>query len=87
MVVQSSFERLPNLTHEQRRLALFALQMQASVWKKDHDPRFTVTMQIDLENGLSDPHLADDDDLFEAHVGGSIRHGCAKRGGRRAGRL
>jgi hypothetical protein len=80
-------ERLANLTYEQKRLALFALHVEATVWGKDHDPRFSITMQIDLDNPLSAPHLASDDAPFEAHVGASIRRGCARRGGRRAGQL
>jgi site-specific DNA recombinase len=80
-------ERLANLTYEQKRLALFALHVEATVWGKDHDPRFSITMQIDLDNPLSDPHSAFDDDPFEVHVGASIRRGCARRGARHAGRL
>ena len=79
--------RLADLTYDQKRLALFALNVETTVWSKDHGPRFTTRMQIDLDQALSDPHLAADGDLFEAHVGASIRHGCARRGGRRAGRL
>jgi site-specific DNA recombinase len=79
-------ERLARLTYEQKRLALFALHVEATVWGKDHDPRFSITMQIDLDNPLSDPHLAADDAPFEAHVGASIRRGCARSGAHRAGR-
>jgi hypothetical protein len=68
-------ERLANLTYEQKRLALFALHAEATVWGKDHDPRFSITMQIDLDNPLSDPQLAVGDAPFEAHVGASIRCG------------
>ncbi len=80
-------ERLANLTYEQKRLALFALHVEATVWSKDHDPRFSIIMQIDLDNPLSDPQLAADDAPFVAHVGASIHHGCARPDGRRAGRL
>jgi hypothetical protein len=76
-------ERLASLTYEQKRLALFARHVEATVWSKDHDPRFAITMQIDLDNPLSDPHSAGDAALFEAHVGASIRRGCARRDGRR----
>jgi len=65
----------------------FSRHVQATVWSKDHDSRFTMTMQSDLENELSDPHLVADDDLFAAHVDGYTHHGCARPGERRAGRL
>ena len=69
------FNRLANLTYAQKRLALFALHVEATVWSKDHDPRFSITMQIDLDAPLSDPQLAADDAPFEAHVGASTRRG------------
>jgi hypothetical protein len=70
-------ERLANFTCEQKRLALFAHHVEATVWSKDHNPRFSISMETDLDNPLSDPHSASDDDPCEAHVGVSIRRGCA----------
>jgi hypothetical protein len=80
-------ERLANLTYEQKRLALFALHVEATVWSKDHDLRFSITMQIDLDTPLSDPRLPAGAALGEGHVDGYSRRGCARRGGRHAGRL
>ena len=67
--------------------AICAFYVQTKRPRKDDDPRFTITMQIDLDAALNDPQLADDDDLGEAHVGASIRRGCARPGEHHAGRL
>jgi hypothetical protein len=77
-------ERLASRTDDQKRLALFATRVEARGWSKDYDPRFTIRMQIDLDQAFSDPHSAFDDDLVEARVGASIRRGYARRGARRA---
>jgi site-specific DNA recombinase len=79
-------ERLASLTYEQKRLALFALNVEARVWSKDHEPRLLVTMQINLDRALSDPHSAAGDGPAAAHVGASIRRGCARPDARRGGR-
>ena len=50
-------------------------------------PELTVTLWDDLENGLNGPRLVAGDDLFEAHVDGYTRRGCARRDGRHGGRL
>jgi hypothetical protein len=52
-----------------------------------YEPRLAVTMPIDLDNPLNDPHSASDVAPFEAHADASIHRGCARRDGRRAGRL
>ncbi len=80
-------ENLAALTYEQKRLALLALKVEARVWSADHDPRFAITMQIDLDGALNGPRSGGGDGPGEAHVGASIRRDCAKPGGHRAGRL
>jgi site-specific DNA recombinase len=77
---------LGSLDYEQKRLALFALKVEVRVWSAGHDPRFAVTMQVDLAQPLSGLRSGSGDDPAEAHVGASIRRGCARPGGRRAGR-
>lgn len=79
-------ENLGALTYEQKRLALLALKVEARVWSTDHDPRFAITMQVDLDDALNGPRSADGVDRDGARVGASIRRGCARRGGRRGGR-
>ena len=79
-------ENLAELTYEQKRLALLALGVEARVWSADHDPRFTITMQIDLDKVFSGPRSGADAGPDEARVGASIRRGCARPGGRRGGR-
>jgi len=78
---------LSALTYEQKRLALLALKVETNVWSTDHVPRFTITMQIDLDDTFSGLRSASGDDPDAAHVGASIRRGCARRGGHRADRL
>jgi site-specific DNA recombinase len=39
---------LGSISYEERRLALRALGVEAKVWRSDHDPRFAITMQLDL---------------------------------------
>jgi hypothetical protein len=63
-----------------------AAPLEVTVWSKDHDPRFSITMQIDLDNPLNDPRLAVDDAPFAARVDGYTRHGCARSAGHHAGR-
>jgi len=41
--------RLGELTYEQKRLALEALGVEVRVWKADHEPRYVITAQLDLE--------------------------------------
>ena len=65
----------PNAENEQKRLALFALKVEARVWSKDHDPRFIITMQIDLDAEFSGPRLASGDGR-----GGGRGRGCSRRG-------
>jgi site-specific DNA recombinase len=80
-------KNLAELTYDQKRLALLALKVEARVWSKDHDPQFTITMQIDLENALSGPRSRSGGDRDAAHVGASIRRGCARPVERRVDRL
>ena len=42
--------RLGELTYEQKRLALEALGVEVRVWKADHEPRYVITAQLDLES-------------------------------------
>ncbi|MDP9470199.1 MAG: recombinase family protein [Chloroflexota bacterium] len=79
-------ENLAALTYEQKRLALLALKVEATVWSTDHIPRFAITMQVDLDGALSGPHSGGGAGPGAAHVGANIPRGCARRGGRRAGR-
>jgi hypothetical protein len=37
-----------DINYEERRLALRALGDEARVWHFDHDPRFDITMRLDL---------------------------------------
>jgi site-specific DNA recombinase len=39
---------LGGITYEERRLALRALGVEATVWRTDHDPRFDITMRLDF---------------------------------------
>ena len=82
-------QNLQQLTYDQKRLALRALNVEANVWATDHDPRFTVTLQLDglVRDAASDPRLDDDVDPAEVRVDDCTRRGCARRGGRRGGRL
>lgn len=81
---------LDTLAYEQKRLALEAMNVEARVWASGHDPRYTITLQLD---GLvpdavpSDPLGATDVGPGEGHVDDYSRRGCARRGGRRGGRL
>lgn len=42
-------KNLSSLTYEQRRLALFALDLKVRVWRKGNDPRFDITARIPLD--------------------------------------
>ena len=53
------------------------LHVEATIWNKDRDPRLAFTMQIDLDNPVSDLRSPCDDDPVEADVGASGRRGCA----------
>ncbi len=75
------------LIYEQKRLALLALKVETRVWSTDHDLRFTISMQIDVDGALSGPRSAGDDDPGAAHAHGCSRRGCARRGGHRVGPL
>lgn len=83
---QVQADNLARLSYEQKRLALLALGVEVSVWAKDHAPRYTITLRIDLESPVNDLRLGFGDDHGEVHVGASIRRGYARRAGRRAGR-
>jgi hypothetical protein len=83
---QVQAENLAGLTYEQKRLALLALKVEAHAWRADHDPRFAIKMQIDLDGGISGPRSASGGDPDGAHVGANIPRGCARRGGHRGGR-
>jgi site-specific DNA recombinase len=81
---------LDTLSYEGRRLALEALGVVARVWSTDHDPRYDITLRLDaLPAGTSASDLRTQGGvaLAAAHVDGYIRHGCARWGGRLAGRL
>ncbi len=65
---------LAALDYEQKRLALFALKVEARVWDKDHDPRFAITMQIDLDQTLNGPRSA-----AGGAPAGTRGHGCNRR--------
>jgi len=77
------------LGYEQKRLALHALNVRATVWAQEHSPRFLVSMEpeglipVSVANGLRSDA---DGDLAGARVDDYIRRGCARRGGRRADR-
>ncbi len=79
-------KNLAALTYEQKRLALLALKVEATVWSTDHIPRFAITMQVDLDRALNGPHSGGGAGPGAAHVGANIRRGCARRVGRRVGR-
>ena len=81
---------LDALNYEGRRLALEALGVVARVWSTDHDPRYEISLRLDaLPAGISANDLRTEGGvaLAEEHVDGYIRRGCARRGGRRGGRL
>jgi site-specific DNA recombinase len=81
---------LDALNYEGRRLALEALGAVARVWSTDHDPRYDITLRLDaLPAGTSANDLRTEGgaDPGVVHVDGYTRRGCARRGGRRAGRL
>ncbi len=80
-------ENLAALIYDQKRLALLASKVEARVWRSGHEPQFAITMQIDLDGALNGPRPGGGGGLGEAHVGASIRHGCARPGGHHAGRL
>lgn len=76
------------LDHEGRRLALMALGVQARVWSTDRTPRWEIKMPPDvLPVPINDLPMAADGGLVWAHVDGYTRRDCARRGGRREGRL
>ncbi|MDP9366370.1 MAG: recombinase family protein [Chloroflexota bacterium] len=77
---------LAGLTYEQKRLALVALKVEARVWSTDHDPRFAISLQIDLDDTFNGPRWATGGGLGGEHVGANIRRGYARRDGCRAGR-
>ena len=39
---------LSEMTYDQKRFALAALGVQARVWKRDHDPRYMITMEVPI---------------------------------------
>ena len=81
---------LDTLSYEGRRLALEALGVVARIWSTDHDPRFDITLRLDvLPTGIAinDPRSDGDAAPCAGHVDGYTRRGCARRDGRRAGRL
>ena len=41
--------RLADLTYDQKRLALEALGVEIRVWKADHEPRYIITAEVNLE--------------------------------------
>ncbi|MDQ3780449.1 MAG: hypothetical protein M3354_07895 [Chloroflexota bacterium] len=53
------------------------MQGEARGWSTNHVPRFTITLRIDRDAALSGLRSAGDDDPDAAHVGASIRRGCA----------
>ena len=69
---------------------LEALGVVAHACSTDHDLRYDITLRLDIfPAGLavSDLQTEDGAALFEAHVDGYTRRGCARRGGRPVGRL
>jgi hypothetical protein len=76
------------LDYEGRRLALTALGVEVKVWSTDHDPRYEIRMLPDAAPiPISDPRSANDGAPVAAHVGASIRRGCARWDGHRGDRL
>jgi len=75
------------LTDHDRRLAIEALGVEARVWATDHDPRYEITLSLDVlkDRAISDPHSNSGDALGEARVDGYTRRGCARPAGCRAG--
>lgn len=45
--------RLGHLTYEEKRLALEALGVQATVYRKDHDPRYVITASIPMDGSIT----------------------------------
>jgi site-specific DNA recombinase len=81
---------LGTLTYDQKRLALHALNAEARVWSTEHDPRYTITLQLDdIANSypISDPRWGAGAYPSPVHVDDHSSRGCAKQGGHRAGRL
>lgn len=79
---------LETLTYEEKRLALHAMNLSVKVWATSHSPRYEIQVELPVlgeTRNLSDPRLACDDALSEAHVDDSTRRGCASGGGCRAG--
>jgi hypothetical protein len=87
---QVQARNLDTLAYEQKRLALEAMNVEAHVWASGHDPRYTISLQLDglVPDAMpSDPLGATDVGLGEGHVDDYSRRGCARRGGRPGGRL
>ena len=55
--------RLRDLTYQQRRMALDALGIEVRVWKADHDPRYSITANIPLDEP---PQMGQDSLLYAA---------------------
>jgi hypothetical protein len=81
---------LQTVTYEQKRLALWALDVRVRVWATDHFPRHVITVSFDglLPAGrASDLPTAGDADRVAARVDDYSRRGCARPAGRPAGPL
>ncbi len=81
---------LDALSYEGRRLALEALGVVARVWSTDHDPRYEITVRLDvLPPGLAinAPHSGAGAARGAAHVDGYTHRDCARRVERHADQL
>ncbi len=81
---------LDTLEYEQKRLALEAMNVEPRVWASGHDPRYSISLQLDglvPDPMLSDPRPGCGVGHAEAHVDDYSRRGCARQDGHPGDRL
>jgi site-specific DNA recombinase len=78
---------LEELTYEQKRLALHAMNLTVKVWATSHSPRYEIQVELPVlgeTRNINDPHSGCDGGHGEGHVDDCTRRGYATKGGCRA---
>jgi hypothetical protein len=74
---------LEELTYEQKRLALHAMNLTVKVWATSHSPRYEIQVELPVlgeTREINDPRSGCGGGHGEVHVDDYTHRGCASRG-------